>query len=73
MNPAIARCELSDLPPDQCACRIHAKTADDDRPLPGRPFTASFGGSCPACDDRIHPGDQIQRTSEGAYIHEECQ
>ena len=71
-----ARCDLSDLPVDQCACRVHAKPeqADPSNPLvrAGYAFEARFSGRCPACDDDIDVGADICRTAEGEYVHAEC-
>ena len=68
-------CDLSDLPVEQCACRVHGP---HDAAAPGSfgvPFTARFGGHCQACDEDIHPGDRIVRpdNGRGVYIHEDCQ
>lgn len=67
------RCDLSDLPADQCACRIHAKP----EPVPpliaaGYAFEAKYPGRCEACDDSIPVGADICRTTEGDYVHAEC-
>jgi hypothetical protein len=51
------RCELSDLPVDQCACRIHAPTQpavdlerEPDVPSPVAPFGClGCGTCCAAC------------------------
>lgn len=65
------RCELSDLPTDQCACRIH-KQSD---PLPEYEvavrFPARFGSTLD-CGHRASEGDPIARTTEGDFICEEC-
>lgn len=71
------RCDLSDLPADQCACRIHAKpeqAIDPDAPLirAGYGFEARFPGRCPECEDDIDPGMDICRTTDGEYVHCEC-
>jgi hypothetical protein len=68
------RCELSDLPTGQCACRNHA-------PKPPRDtydfstltrFLARFDSDCAGCGNRMHEGDLIARTDYGEYICEEC-
>jgi len=34
---------------------------------------ASFGSTCPACEDRIYAGDEIRRSNvHSAYVHEGC-
>ena len=68
------RCDLSDLPVNQCACRVHTPVT-----LP-RPteftimarFDAHFYSRCDGCDDSIHEGDSIARTSYGEYICSKC-
>ena len=76
-----ARCDLSDLPVEQCACRIHGPK-ELQKPTTirtGQPFPAQFGGYCEAGSDRIHVGDLIVRVevadgvfSETRYDHQEC-
>ena len=66
-------CEISDLPVDQCACRIHKAP----EPLRGAStivarFTARFDSGCDQCGRRIHEGDLIGRTDDGDYICERC-
>jgi len=66
------RCELSDLPVGECACRIHgpATGRDGSGDEPPRPFRAQFRGWCAGCEDQIEPGDMIV-AAEG-YLHEGC-
>lgn len=71
------RCDLSDLPVEMCACRIHAKpeqAIDPSSPTirAGYAFEARFPGVCPTCDDEIEPGMDICRTTRGTYVHAEC-
>ena len=64
------RCELSDLPVDQCACRVHAA------PEPGRlqpiviqaRFFAHFDSDCDECGNRMMEGEPIARTEDGEYV-----
>ena len=75
VNRASERCALSDLPPDQCACPAHRGGATTPAPevvRVGAAFAAQHPGRCPACDGRVEEGDLIQRTDEGAYVHEVC-
>lgn len=72
-----ALCDLSDLPADQCACRIHAKPEQAINPqspmiLAGYGFEARFPGVCPACDEEIEVGMDICRTTDATYVHAEC-
>lgn len=36
------RCELSDLLPEECACKIHAKKEPDNGPRPAEPEEFDF-------------------------------
>jgi hypothetical protein len=69
----MTRCELSDLPVDQCACRIHAPKPDPQQAfvIVAR-FPARFDGNCENCDNRMHEGDPIARTQDGYYVCSEC-
>ena len=63
------RCDLSDLPVEQCACRVHGPKAE---PVPTpHAFTARYAGECVECWEEIVPGEQIVSRSRG-YVHEEC-
>jgi len=66
-----ARCDLSDLPVEQCACRIHAPK---DEPAPsGRGFVARYDGECPECFEEITAGvDLIVHSIMSGYVHVEC-
>jgi hypothetical protein len=35
-------------------------------------FPARYPGQCPACDERIHEGDQIRFTEGGTTVHDDC-
>jgi hypothetical protein len=70
-------CELSDLPVEQCACRIHApaekRPARPERDAPPQVIRARFAGVCPACEGRIVAGEAIVRSgAAGGYVHEGC-
>lgn len=65
------RCELSDLPEDQCACHIHGPVEPRREESSLRLFPAQFGGVCPACQGDINKGDYIARI-DGMYVHGEC-
>ena len=73
-------CDLSELPVEFCACRIHEKQRKDTAEpatgpavsLTGRPFLARYADWCPSCEEEIQPGDLIVRDSvHGCYIHAE--
>ena len=66
------RCELSDLPVDQCACRIHAKPDPQQAFVIVARFPARFDSNCENCGDRMHEGDPIARTQDGNYVCSEC-
>jgi len=66
------RCELSDLPEDQCACRIHAKPDPPHTFGIAARFAARFDSQCENCGNRIHEGDPIARTQDGDYVCSEC-
>jgi hypothetical protein len=62
------RCELSDLPADQCGCRVHRPgQAVDARPVQmaivgfGPAVAAQYRGMCGLCHDQIVPGEHIRR------------
>jgi hypothetical protein len=67
-----ARCPLTDLLVDQCACPQHrgepASAPGDDEEL-GPVFTAQYLGRCVRCDGQIVPGDRITRAIDGGYAH----
>jgi hypothetical protein len=62
-------CELSDLPVDQCACRIHGSKAE---PARLSPIVARYPGLCLECRVEIEPGDPIVAGQAGRYVHEDC-
>jgi hypothetical protein len=69
------RCELSELPVDQCACRIHAPNPyaveRNDIAVTAR-FRARFDSECDSCGNAMDQGDLIGRTKDGDYICGEC-
>jgi hypothetical protein len=84
---AVERCDLSDLPVDQCGCRKHpkGKTYDarqvriDINPGAagyGEPIPARYHGRCQACGDGITPGEPIRADlstpGRAAWIHASC-
>lgn len=69
------RCELSDLPADQCACRVHTPSPPGARDMAYSivaRFPARFDSDCDGCERRIIEGDPIARTTDGDYICERC-
>ena len=72
------RCDLSDLPVDQCACRIHApqpRVRDSWRTgeysITAR-LPARFNSECDSCGEAVSEGDPIARTDNNEYICGEC-
>jgi hypothetical protein len=63
------RCELSDLPADQCACRIHGP--QEKKPEDTDAFPARYPGRCGDCEGHFRKGDLIRRV-DGKYAHAEC-
>ena len=56
------RCELTDLPADQCAgtcCRPDLKTPAIERVQCATTFEARFRSRCDHCDGMIEPGQQM--------------
>ena len=37
-----------------------------------RPFIARFGGRCPACESGIHPGEEVEYSTDGPLVHADC-
>jgi hypothetical protein len=76
----MTRCDLSDLPVEMCACRIHGPADEPARigssggevPPEGVAFTAQYFGVCADCRDPVHPGDRIVSDGQGGYWHQEC-
>lgn len=64
-------CDLSDLPVDQCACRLHApKAVPLGVETVGQPFPAHYPGECARCGSPIVEGDQIARAADrSGYVH----
>ena len=62
-------CDLSDLPVEQCACRLHGPK---EAPVSRTSFEAKFAGWCDACNERINRGDLIQLSPHAIYVHAEC-
>jgi hypothetical protein len=79
-----ARCEVTELLVDECACRLHRNLPDPapDRDLfeapaaarEARPWFASmYGGDCAGCGDRFDAGDTIRASRAfGGYVAECC-
>jgi hypothetical protein len=88
VNDPNARCDLSDLPADQCGCRKHRPGLSivDVEPAGtahtygyGNAFTAQYPGRCPECDERYEVGELIRaqqyktvRSATGRYAHDDC-
>ena len=70
---ATARCELTELLVDQCACRIHAPVSitPNDYVIVAR-FPARFDSRCDGCDNAMAESDPIARTQDGDYVCSEC-
>src|ERR1035437_4115659 len=71
------RCDLSDLPVDQCACRIHAPTEPPtlSQRIDGRilaTFFARYDGRCEICDRPIISGEPICSVEHLGYVHKDC-
>lgn len=66
------RCDLTDLPKDQCAHCTGATLGDEpDTRIIRR--TAEYPSRCPACSQPIVPGDVIAKSpSDDYFTHEEC-
>ena len=69
-----ARCDLSDLPVEQCACRIHGPSeVPEVVAVVGQPFEAVYPGMCVRCEGRIVEGDRIARAADASgYVHVEA-
>jgi hypothetical protein len=66
------RCELSELPVDQCACRIHEPKPPAPEYVITARFPARFDSECDGCGNAMAEGDPIARTDDGDYICERC-
>ncbi len=73
-----ARCDLTDLPADMCACRVHSPAT---QPTVGvvrellRPgwFEARYRGQCAGCGEPFAVGAPITRDDEtGGWLAECC-
>lgn len=67
-------CELSDLPVDQCACRVHAhaETEIDADPWRGA-VVAKYDGECVECQEEVRAGvDLLVFTSASGWVHKDC-
>lgn len=62
-------CELSDLPVEQCACRVHGPK---DVPARVSPIVARYRGLCMECRIEIEVGERIIGSTAGRYVHEDC-
>jgi hypothetical protein len=68
----VSECPLTELPPEQCACRNHrGGTAPDEFLVVSPAWEAMFPGPC-ARGDRIQVGERIVRTSDNEFLHERC-
>lgn len=72
------RCELMDLPVDQCACRLHGKSERpatvgvvQDCPLPGW-IVARYPGQCRSCGEPFTAGTHITSTDGSDGWTAEC-
>jgi len=66
------RCELSDLPPAQCACRIHGPR-EETTPT-ATIYAARWRSRCRECLESIDVGTLITPSplADGGYVHEQC-
>jgi hypothetical protein len=65
------RCELSDLPVGQCACRVHGPQPERSEAT-GVRTEARYPGHCEGCSERIRVGDTIVMDTNGLWICEAC-
>lgn len=69
------RCDLTELPAEQCACRLHRNLPDPmkvERPSGvGPAIPALYPGRCP-CGETITPGDDIRSDGDGGWVRAEC-
>ena len=71
------RCELSDLPVDQCACRVHkpGQEADGISRAYGPEIHARFPGRCLLCGEGVRVGEPIRMTTTpmgSRAVHSDC-
>jgi hypothetical protein len=64
-------CALSDLPVDQCACRIHKPVEPAPEYDVAFRFPARFYSTLD-CGHEAEPGDPIAKTMDDCYICEAC-
>lgn len=66
-----ARCDLTDLLVDSCACPQHRGGDIVEAPeTVGQPFDAAYEGHCSHCDRAIHVGQRIARLADDpGYVH----
>jgi hypothetical protein len=67
-----ARCELSDLLIEECACRIHTPARPPSDYVITARFLARFDSKCDGCGNAMDEGDPIARTEDSDYICEAC-
>lgn len=68
-------CDLSDLPADQCACRIHGPSdGRHQSDVPSGPQTiAKYDGECIECFEEIRAGvDVLVFSPWSGWVHREC-
>lgn len=65
-------CDLSELPVDQCACRIHAPAEPAGSASVAYRFRANFTSRCDYCDKRIESGDDMAKMDDDSYVCEGC-
>jgi hypothetical protein len=67
------RCDISDLPVEWCACRIHKPEEKTPDVTYGRTFPARYRGRCQECEEFFDEDDRIcSATDRSGYAHEEC-
>lgn len=73
---AAQRCDLSDLPTSQCACRIHRSPSgsgpESKSDNYGPWFEARWSVRCADCAKRYYRGDKICSDGAGGYLCEPC-
>lgn len=71
------RCDLSDLPVEMCACRVHGPKEERTAPTVGPVFAARYDGRCAVCDGRAYVGDRcrvlIVDGCTTGIVHEGCE
>jgi hypothetical protein len=69
---SVDRCELSDLPVKQCACRIHGPR--EETTLAATIYAARWRSRCRECLESIEVGTLITPSpmAGGGFVHEEC-